>query len=628
IPGHHFPPIILGLLLTYLASFSLTATKTPKLAIVAEEVDIIYKDEDEGKVGEVEIVESEDEDEGEESEGQDEGEESEDEDEAEGEEEQLEVELRRTTLLAERDPQIVKTLLFGLPSPSSTFWSSVTVGINILLALFVADMVFRAPLFYPSHDLSFARVGYVSHDTAKILVREPNASKVPVYVSYRKAYSTSNPTPTWEKSWHSGGSVYWLDNSTDYTHVFEIQHLIHSTLYQYTATNTELVGTFTTAPLPKEQSTGYRGTKLTFFTSSCIKPHFPYSPFSHPLSIPGLKYLAAWIPKVKASFMLFLGDFIYIDVPLRLGRDPETYRRDYRQVYSSPDWPAVSKDLPWIHVIDDHEIANDWDAKDAAPYPSAIDPYRIYHESLNPPTPPGSELDATYFQFTNGPAQFFMLDTRSYRTPSSGSPWNASKTMLGYDQYESLRQFLMEPPPEGIHFKFIISSIPFTSNWRVNAADTWSGYLYERQALLEIMWEATSTYPISIVILSGDRHEFASTAFTPPKSGGGGTPNPWHDDATIYEFSVSPLSMFYLPFQTYWEDNTNRTLKNLYGEEKCIKYHPEGNSKFGIVDVEPLVGGEQSLLRYRLVVDGLEIWEFTVTSPRHERGDGGRRLWE
>ena len=573
-------------------------------------MDIVYKDSDQRKVGEVEIADSEDEEETEDDERQEEGEHS-------------EIDIQKTTVLAERDPRIVRTILFGLPSPSSTLWSSITVGINLLLALFVADMVFRTSLFYPSHDLSFARVGYVSYDTAKILIREPDTFKLPVYISYRRATSTSMLEPTWEKTWHSGGSVYWLDNSTDYTHVFEISHLIHSTLYQYTASNTKLVGTFTTAPLPREQSFNSYDQKLTFLTSSCIKPHFPYSPFAHPLSIPGFRHLAAWIPKVHASFMLFLGDFIYIDVPLRLGRSVETYRRDYRQVFSSPDWPLVSTSLPWIHVIDDHEIANDWDLRDADPYPAAIDPYKIYHQSLNPPPPPNLPLETTYFQFTHGPAQFFMLDTRSYRSPSRGSsPWDASKTMLGVTQYDALRRFLMAAPPLGVHFKFLISSIPFTKNWRVNAADTWAGYLYERQALLELMWEASSTYPISFIILSGDRHEFAATAFPPTKSE---TPSLWREDAIVYEFSVSPLSMFYLPLQTYSED-TNRTRNYLYGEEKCIKYWPEGNSKFGIVHVEPLVGGEQSLLKYRLVVDGMEVWEYVITSPRHEKGQLARRL--
>ena len=72
--------------------------------------------------------------------------------------------------------------------------------------------------------------------------------------------------------------------------------------------------------------------------------------------------------------MLFLGDFIYVDVPKRFGSTIEDYRREYRQVYSSPDWPAVGQNLSWIHVLDDHEIANDWDANVTGVYNNAADP--------------------------------------------------------------------------------------------------------------------------------------------------------------------------------------------------------------------------------------------------------------
>ncbi|KAL8992930.1 MAG: hypothetical protein Q9169_006736 [Polycauliona sp. 2 TL-2023] len=88
-----------------------------------------------------------------------------------------------------------------------------------------------------------------------------------------------------------------------------------------------------------------------------------------------------------------------------------------------------------------------------------------------------------------------------------------------------------------------------------------------------------------IVILSGDRHEFAGTAFPPPEG------SEWPVSATVHEFSTSPLSMFYLPFRTYEERE---------GEgEPCVKYVPDGNSKFGAVEV---MGGkgEQGVMRFRL----------------------------
>ena len=310
--------------------------------------------------------------------------------------------------------------------------------------------------------------------------------------------------------------------------------------------------------------------------------------------------------------MLFLGDFIYIDVPRRFGSDKETYRRDYRQVYASPDWPSVSTSLPWIHVIDDHEIANDWDRNTSHPYPSAIDPWNLYHASVNPPP---VRPNVTYYSFTQGPASFFLLDTRRYRTPEfAAAASSPSKSMLGPMQLSDLLTFLKAPSPAGVHWKFVVSSVPFTRNWRFGDADTWGGYLHERQRILEDMWDVGATTSTGVVVLSGDRHEFAATSFPPPEG------SRWPIAATVHEFSTSPLSMFYLPVRTYREVD---------GEgDVCIKYIPDGLSKFGAVEIETLRGGEQSLLRFRLFVDGEEAWEYVLSSPPGGRkGRGKDAVW-
>ena len=516
------------------------------------------------------------------------------------EEEEEELEIKQTVVLGERDPQIVKTLLFGLPSPTSVLWSVVTVATNVVLATFVADLVYRAPLLYQSHDLSFVRVGFVSDTYAKLVIREPNTSKLPIYISYRRALESesSNIGDTrLEDPWKSADSIFFLSNETDYTYSTTILRLHPSTRYQYAVSN-NLNGFFTTAP-PIGQ-TAPNTDKFTFLTSSCIKPRFPYNPFAHSLSIPGFVHLAEWIPSLKASFMLFLGDFIYIDVPHRFGADIETYRREYRQVYSSPDWPAVSSSLRWIHVLDDHEIANDWDRNTTAPWPAAIDPFNLYQASVNPP---GARLGASYLEFAQGPAAFFLMDTRRYRSPElAADPSSPNKSMLGGEQLASLLSFLSRREPTGVKWKIVVSSIPFTRNWRVNNADTWAGYLHERRILLEAMWDVGMRGEgVGVIVLSGDRHEFAATAFPPPKDG------KWPLAATVHEFSTSPLSMFYLPVRTYWE---------VEGEDDvCIKYIPDGNSKFLAVEITNILGGEQSLLKCRLFVDGVETWSYAVTTP-------------
>ena len=489
-----------------------------------------------------------------------------------------EIDVQETVVLEEKDPQVVRSLLWGVPSPTSLFWSAVTFLINLALLAMVLDLVYRAPLLHPVHSLSMARVGHVTDHDAKVLVREPRTFEYPLFMSYRYAdapLDVHNAYRAQDVSWKSAGSIRDLDDSTDFTGTFTLDGLKPDTRYQYTSSNNH-TGYFVTAPRPGRLPQRHDNV-FTFLHSSCIKPRFPYNPFQHPLEVPGFKHLAKLLPSLGAQFMIFLGDFIYIDVPHRFGKDRETYRREYRQVYASPDWPSVSSnagaELPWIHVWDDHEIENDWDQSTTGVYKGAVDAYKVYHTSVNPPSVrPG----ATYFSFVQGPASFFMLDTRSYRDPFDGTDGSYNETdyrksMLGKQQLTDLLQWLSTPEPTGVRWKVVISSIPFTKNWRFGSEDTWAGYLGERKMILEAMWDVGLRGGVGVVILSGDRHEFAATSFPPPSEGkvqglnmigGGLKTKKWPLSATVHEFSVSPLSMFYLPVRTYRMDDE---------EDVCVK---------------------------------------------------------
>jgi alkaline phosphatase D len=449
----------------------------------------------------------------------------------------------------EKPPQPWRSLIWGLPSPTSGFWTMVTFAINLALVSMSYDYIYRAPTFYAAEDLAFSRVGYVSPNSAKVFIREPHVSKMPIFLSYRHADTPLGVESGYKRpdtAWKSAGSIASLSNDTDYTTTLEITSLKPDTRYEYSFSNNQ-TGSFITAP-ERGKMSRRNGGKFTFVHSSCIKARFPYSLFEHPLAIPGYRHLARWIPELKAHFMIFLGDFIYIDVPQRLGKDVATYRREYRQMYASPDWPAVSKELPWLHVLDDHEIQNDWQGNSTGLYQAAVEPWEHYHVAANPPR---TSKGDTYFSFTQGPASFFLLDTRGYRVNGTNPDANdASKSMLGARQLRDLLTFLRTPAPPGVRWKIVISSIPFTKNWRFGSEDTWGGFLAERQLILEAMWDVSrESQGVGVIVLSGDRHEFAATKFPPPKG------SRWDDvrggDGSVYEFSCSPLSMFYLPYRTY-----------------------------------------------------------------------------
>ena len=552
-----------------------------------------------------------------------------------------EVDIEETIIAEEEPPHVLSTLLSGLPRPSSLLASLATLLINLACVSMVADLTFRGHLFYPEHDLKFVRLGYVSENSARILVREPDVNQLPIYMSVRYAdapISTGSGYRALDNAWKAAGSVAWLSDDTDYTTTFTIANLLPDTRYQYALSN-NITGYLITPPPVGHVSQRREGHKaFSFMHTSCIMPRFPYDPRDHPLNIPGFRHLTKWMGELRPAFMMFLGDFIYVDVPRRHGKDVETYRRAYRQVYGSPDYPGVAStvhssthgpdyDIPWLHVYDDHEIANDWDANTTGHYVSAFDPYQNYHLSVNPPlflstsvTPAQLALDKTlptWSVFNQGPASFFILDTRRYRHSNKHAPNDPDASMLGQAQLVSLLTWLAAPVPAGVHWKVVFSSVPFTKNWRIGSSDTWANYLPERQRILEAMWTATSVSGIGIIVLSGDRHEFAATAFPPPVDD-----DRWTPQSTVHEFSASPLNMFYVPVQSYTQTDL---------DDVCIKYIRDGNSKFGHVEIAAPTGSGQSLLTYRLFVDGEEAWSHVLVAAggidgvmQHGRGHAGR----
>lgn len=452
-----------------------------------------------------------------------------------------EVEVVEKIALVKKPVNPLVTVLSGLPSPNSTLYTLLGFLVNVACVAMVTDVVYRPRWQYPSHDLSFARLGYVSDTEAKLLIREPDQTKMPITVH---VHVKDPHAPFDNPLWKTAGDVQVTTEDTDFTAVVTIP-LTYSKqrVYEWTTSNNHS-GEFMSAPKAGKMPEFNDG-KFTFLATSCILPRLPYNPLDHPLAVPGMKHLAKILPSLSAQFMLFMGDFIYIDVPLRFGKSLEDYRQKYRQVYASPDWAPVGQNLSWIHVLDDHEISNDWDANSTGVYETAVDPYHHYHEAVNPPRVKRATQAATsYFSFAQGPASFFMMDTRSYRSKNS-EPWDSSeKTMLGVEQLEDLLAWLRRPEPRGIKWKIVASSVPLTKNWRVNTQDTWGGFLHERRMVLEAMWDA-GLAGYGVVVLSGDRHEFGATAFPPPKDGR------WPDAVTVHEFSASPLNQFYSPIPTY-----------------------------------------------------------------------------
>ena len=503
-------------------------------------------------------------------------------------------------------------LITGLPLARSPRFTVLNASVNVVVALLALDFLVRGFIVGPGEKTAFSRVGYLSPTTAHLLVREPDVARLPLTVSYHEEEQQLD-VDTWIKVDHA----FDASDETDFTVPVTLTDLKPSTWYRYSLSN-NMTGSFTTAPLPGSEASK----SLSFVTSSCMKPNFPYDPFSHPLRIWGIEQLARTIAKLppsflRPSFMLFLGDFIYIDVPERFGSSTAHYRSEYRRIYSSPSWsepadsPAIN--LPWLHMLDDHEIENDWSQGNVTPpFPAAIDPYVHYQVSVNPPIPDvpfAKPEETTYFSFIHGPASFFMLDTRSYRS----EPAHPNSTILGPAQLQSLLAYLARPEPADVRWKIISSSVPFTKNWRVGTMDTWGGFLYERETVFQALWLAERELGIRVVLLSGDRHEFGATRFPDPSLNLPADEfQPYTPGVGVHEFSVGPLSMFYLLVHTYRQTDN---------QDVAVKYAPDGNSKFGLIDITTKdvevdqVFIPSSVLTYSLYVEGSLVWQYGLSVP-------------
>ncbi|EPQ58515.1 hypothetical protein GLOTRDRAFT_91906 [Gloeophyllum trabeum ATCC 11539] len=258
------------------------------------------------------------------------------------------------------------------------------------------------------------------------------------------------------------------------------------------------------------------------------------SPSPSPSASPSLSEATDSPEGVPVEFMLFLGDFIYADVPVYFGDSEEAYRRLYRRTYNSPSFRKVYEKLQAIsaifHVYDDHEIINNFAGQGSDsidPYPTAARAYETYLAAANYES---AGNDKYYYDFRYGDVAFFVMDTRRYRSDINSEDVE-SRTMLGDQQLAALYDWLGKVNSTAT-FKFIVTSVPFTSLWTYEGQiDTWAAFEHEKASLLDVL----HTVP-NVIFLSGDRHEFAVIEFTAEH----GYP--------ILEVSTSPLNMFYVPF--------------------------------------------------------------------------------
>jgi alkaline phosphatase D len=238
------------------------------------------------------------------------------------------------------------------------------------------------------------------------------------------------------------------------------------------------------------------------------------------------------------SAVLFLGDYIYEGNASGTIREYAKrgwsfsladYRDRHAQYRIDRDLQAAHAAFPWIVTWDDHEVENNYaggirkdDSRNSFALLQRSFAYQAFYEHMpmRSPRPQGPDLKL-YRSFSFGDlAQFFVLDTRQYRspevalcrepdqTPSGYCPasLDPKRTMLGSEQRNWLLSGLGSSPSA---WNFVAQSVRFAqqdsspepAKRTFDGVDNWMGYVADRQAILERFLSTRNP-----VVLSGDSH--------------------------------------------------------------------------------------------------------------------------
>lgn len=280
-----------------------------------------------------------------------------------------------------------------------------------------------------------------------------------------------------------------LTTAEDFTGVITRTGLTADTTYDYRLLLDDVVQPDSQATFRTLKAQGVSG---TFSFAIGGDTNFTKNPFS----------IFNSILKKNPDFMILLGDQIYSDNPVDIvkevpGHLPDlkaAYRRKYKENWAETHMKAFMKRIPMFMILDDHEIDNNWHGEQGY-YIDAMTAYDEYQGKHNPASRAAGKK---YYSFRVGEVDFYVLDTRSYRS-SNGVTDNSSKSMLGSVQKGDLESWLSASTAK---FKFIISSVPWR-NLSDRNNDSWDGFQTERNEIFDYVLKNKI---LGVVLVSGDQH--------------------------------------------------------------------------------------------------------------------------
>jgi hypothetical protein len=186
--------------------------------------------------------------------------------------------------------------------------------------------------FYPSSGLTLRRLASVTADSAALWIRDPTLGEnAEVRLEYR-INGTSDPFDL------STDSTT-LNADGDYTGFVRLSGLTAATTYEVRfKQHPEDRLYFKTHPVPGSSN------KFSFYFGSCFLHNFPYFQ-----EAPGFGYV---LDNLKPDLFMFIGDFIYADIPYFRGDDIESYKSLYRHALMNSHVQRALRTLPNYQMWD------------------------------------------------------------------------------------------------------------------------------------------------------------------------------------------------------------------------------------------------------------------------------------
>lgn len=320
-------------------------------------------------------------------------------------------------------------------------------------------------------------VGIMQYNQVPILIKGTQTGLV--RIQYHEIEDTISSYSEWGRlSFSSDLSISLFLTELDYEKIYqyriEFDDGSFSPSYQ-----------FSTFPMPANSG------KISFVFSSCLRENYnPHEIFD-------------FIAPLSPTFVALVGDNIYADKDGDINIGPAhsvlpALRSKYTRNFDE-HFQEIGSSFPIIALWDDHDYGQD---NSDSTYVYKSEAKKVFKENF--PAYPYEVEDGIYYRFSIADVDFFVLDTRWYRSPMQDDDIEG-KIMLGDAQLAWLLDGLKRSTAT---FKIIFSSVSLndyggdTSSGR-EGFDSWIGYKYERDQIFSFLEDNNIR---GVMVFSGDQH--------------------------------------------------------------------------------------------------------------------------